>query len=664
MTIDAFVTQLEVGLNMRFTEEQRDFIKSLTEPGICFASPGTGKTASAVAGLLTTELFKTIPGDSIYALSFTNMATLELSVRHEAACKKIGVSQKVNFKTLHKLCTGILMDNYKLLGMDRLKTSSTFSIEMLAKAVLSICRERNIQMEPRRVRNVIRAIRTLNSSLTFEKTNVESKACFKDTGLTYEDFQVIRWELYNFNKQLETIQVDDILLYTLELLLSHPEVSEDFKKKCRVMLVDEAQDLSLLQLRIITLLTDCPVLIGDIKQQIYAFNGACQEIVGQFYKYFPTAWKKQFTRSFRCKDEIADFATTLILPNHVGGEDFTGIGKGGKVTIDTSIDYSVLCRKINDEYLENKRNFPKGVLFLFRNNYSAIPLAEEFFKLKTPFRVNRYTPVTAMPVMKDLCEIVELAQSPNSLEDLAALEKLIPEFRGYDSLAETPFYRYMKKKHCGIFDLNYQFTDAYNGEMVMGMLLEVHDMCNRNAPASDIFNKIYPLYYQYWLEPREKFMEYDAKYYLNLANYSVKGKNYRQFRTDELEKSRFIEDCNNRRIGVRCYTFHAAKGLEDDIVYLIDCDQKVVPNQNKLSEMVKKGCNMDVAREIRNERSLVYVAATRAKEELHIYYNDQLSSLFTPNNDYLSYDMLYETFKPNYEDVEVFQQFYSKEVAV
>ena len=136
------------------------------------------------------------------------------------------------------------------------------------------------------------------------------------------------------------------MLYTLELLLKHPEVSRKFKDQCRVMLVDEAQDLSLLQLRIISLLTDCPVLIGDIKQQIYAFNGACQEIVGQFYKYFPGAWRKYFSRSFRCKNEIANYATKLILPNHVGGEDFTGTGDGGVVTVGTGIEIGrASCRE-------------------------------------------------------------------------------------------------------------------------------------------------------------------------------------------------------------------------------------------------------------------------------------------------------------------------------
>lgn len=657
MDIGNFLVAMEVRLKKRYTDEQRDFIMNLDKPGICFASPGTGKTASAVAGLLLTELFKQIPGDQIYALSFTNAATLELSIRHKEACKQLGISQNVNFKTLHAMCTNILKDNHKLLGMDNLKISSSFSIESLERIIMAACQERNIEVDPRNIRNIVKAARTLNSSLTFERSNVESKMCFKETRLKFDDFTYIRKLLYNYNKLAERVQVDDIMLYTLELLLTHPEVSENFKKQCRVMLVDEAQDLSLLQLRIISLLTDCPVLIGDIKQQIYAFNGACQEIVGQFYKYFPNAWRKYFSKSFRCKNEIANYATKLILPNRVGGEDFTGIGDGGIVTVDSGIDYDTICKDISDKFLMNKRNFEKGILFLFRNNASVLPVSEAFFKWKCPFRVNNYTPVQSMPVIRDLCDIVNLAINPTVLENLAVLPKLLPEFRQYGNYTETPIYRIMVKKRCSLFDVNYKFKNEFNGEHVMSLLLELHDMSLNGALASELFNKIYPTYYQNWLMDREKYLEYDAKYYLRLANPIVTGKTYPALIKNEIEKMQFIEECNTRRIGVRCYTFHSAKGLEDDIVYMIDCDADIVPNAAKIDRMVKHDCLLDVAREIRNERSLVYVAATRAKEELHVYYNGELSHLLGETNPYLKYDMLYENYKVDYRDVEIFQEF-------
>lgn len=662
MSIEAFTSMLEVRLDRVFTEEQTKFIQSLDKPGICFASPGTGKTASAVAGLLLTELYKGIPGDNIYALSFTNMATLELSVRHEEACKLLGVSQRVHFKTLHAMCSKILRDHYQSIGMWKYETIKEWDMESMAKTIYDSARSMNIDLDAHKARTVVRAVRALNSSLTFARENVTTKASFIDTGLSYDDFQYLRKLMYEYDKQVGTVESNNIMIYTLELLLEHPEISEEFKKDCKVLLVDEAQDLSLLQLRILSLLTDNLILIGDIKQQIYAFNGACQEIVTQYKRYFPQAWTLEFTKSFRCKNEIVNYATKLILPNKVGGENFIGTGDGGIVTIEKGIDYKTICEKINDDFLSNRRNFTKGILFLFRNNLSSIPIAEEFYKLGTPFRINHYKPVSQITVMRELCAIADLAENPRGTEYLYALKYLIPELRVYNNIQESPIFKIMKSKRCDLFDVDYKYRDTYCAENVMHMLMEVNEMLLHGDSAAAVFNKIYPLLYEYWFKTRERFMEYDASYYLNLAAYVVRGKSYRQFRQDELKKSEMIKDCNERRIGIRCFTFHSAKGLEDDIVYMVDCDQGVIPNKSKMKSMTDRHCFMDAAREVRNERSLVYVAATRAKTELHIHYNEELSSIMTSVNEYSNLDFIYENYKQSYSDVEVFQDFYRREV--
>lgn len=662
MSIEAFTSMLEVRLDRVFTEEQTKFIQSLDRPGICFASPGTGKTASAVAGLLLTELYKGIPGDNIYALSFTNMATLELSVRHEEACKLLGVSQRVHFKTLHAMCSKILRDHYTSIGMWKYETIKEWDMESMAKTIYDSARSMNIDLDAHKARTVVRAVRALNSSLTFARENVTTKASFIDTGLSYDDFQYLRKLMYEYDKQVGTVESNNIMIYTLELLLEHPEISEEFKKDCKVLLVDEAQDLSLLQLRILSLLTDNLILIGDIKQQIYAFNGACQEIVTQYKRYFPQAWTLEFTKSFRCKNEIVNYATKLILPNKVGGENFIGTGDGGIVTIEKGIDYKTICEKINDDFLSNRRNFTKGILFLFRNNLSSIPIAEEFYKLGTPFRINHYKPVSQITVMRELCAIADLAENPRGTEYLYALKYLIPELRVYNNIQESPIFKIMKSKRCDLFDVDYKYRDTYCAENVMHMLMEVNEMLLHGDSAAAVFNKIYPLLYEYWFKTRERFMEYDANYYLNLAAYVVRGKSYRQFRQDELKKSEMIKDCNERRIGVRCFTFHSAKGLEDDIVYMVDCDQGIIPNKSKMKSMTDRHCLMDAAREVRNERSLVYVAATRAKTELHIHYNEELSSIMTSVNEYSNLDFIYENYKQSYSDVEVFQDFYRREV--
>ena len=660
VTVEAFMTLLSSRLKMDYTEEQLALMKDFTKSKICFADPGTGKTATATAGLLVTELYRSIPGENIYALSFTKMATMELAVRHKKACDKLGIPQYVNFQTLHSLCTTILYENYRLLGLESFKTSSTFSIESIAKLIQDSAAEKGIKLSPYKVRPVIRAVRSLNSSLIFDRDNVESKMCFKETGLSFEDFTTLRKILYDYNKLVEIIQVDDILLYTLELLTTHPEVSEQFKKKCKVMLVDEAQDLSLLQLRLISLLADKAVLIGDLKQQIYAFNGACQEIVEQFFKFYPDATSLKLTQSFRCKNEIANYATGLIIHNGIGGEDFKGTGEGGSISVDADIDLSALCDNIEKDFHNNNNTFPDSILFLFRNNFSAIPVAEELYKRRIPFRVNNYVGANNIPVIKEMCQVVELANNPTTYSNATALRYLIPEFKGYRSTDDIPIVKIAKKQGCSIFDVNYSFQNEYVGNSAMELLLSIQEALNSGTKLKDIFNMLWPLYYERYLKDREPYLEYKPDYYINLVQSLVREKTYQQFGKDELAKVEFIKNNEDRRFGVRCYTCHAAKGLEADIVHFIDADEGILPNESKLKDMLKKGCEMDAAREIRNERSLVYVSATRAKREFHIHFNARagLAPILTGVNTYKELDRLYKVSHVVYDDVKSFTEFY------
>lgn len=663
ITVDSFLTLLSSQLKVDYTEEQRELAKDFTKSKICFADPGTGKTMTSVAGLLTAELYHKIPGENIYALSFTKMATSELEVRHKRACEKIGVKQHVNFQTLHSLCVSVLQENYRLLGMDELKTSGPIPIEVCGKMLKGTAEEFGITLNPYKVRPLVNAIRALNNSLIFDKDNVESKMVFKEVGLSFEDFTRLRKVMYDYNKMFEVIPVDDILLYTLELMTRFPEVSEKFKEKCKVMLVDEAQDLSLLQLRLISLMTNNAVLIGDIKQQIYAFNGACQEIVPRFMQFYPDAEMLTLSQSFRCKNEIADYATCLILPNNMGGEDYKGTGEGGAVYVEPDIDLVTLCDNIREDFVKNNNTFPDSILFLFRNNYSAIPIAEELYKRRVPFRVNKYRSANEIPVIKELCQIIELCRSPMTFSNAKALEYLSPEFRGYRKIEDMPIVKIAQTQGCSILDVEYSFKNDYLGNKVMSTLMEIEEDLHKGVMLKDIFNKLWPLLYENYLKDREPYMEYKAEYYTGLVAPLVREKTYTKFIQDEIAKVKFIQENEDRRLGVRCYTCHAAKGLEADIVHFLDADEGILPNARKLNNMKKKGCELEIAREVRNERSLIYVSVTRAKREFHLHFNmrNGISSLFTTANLYSTYDKLYQTLGTVYEDVEGFTEFYSKE---
>jgi superfamily I DNA/RNA helicase len=657
--IESYISLLSVRLGKTYTDEQRAMIKNFNKSFISFASPGTGKTSTAVAGLLTAELYYQIKGQNIYALSFTRLATGEMEVRHKEACEKIKVKQTINFSTLHSLCTSILEENYRLLGMDSLKSTANIPMETMAGLVEDVAGDFNIKLSPYKIRPLIRCVRSLNSALVFDRKHVESKMSFKETGLDYEDFSRIRYALYAYNKCTERIQVSDILLYTLELLTRHPEVGTNFRTKCHLMLIDEAQDLSLLQLRIISLLAPKAILIGDVKQRIYIFNGACPEVKEHYKLFYPDALELCLTRSFRCKNEIANYATSLIIPNREGGEDFTGTGDGGVVEIDNHFNVASLCDTIMEGFVANRNTFPKSILFLFRNNYSSIPIIDELYKRKVPVRCNKYNGAHTIPVISELCEIMSMANNPSTLSTMSALPYLIPEFRGYKSYKDIPLCRIAEKEGCSVLEVNYHFKNEELGTKAMQLIVQLREMILRAAPLSDLINTVWPHFYRVYLFEKEHIMENDSKYYLNLVNGIVRTKTYSQFVQDEVKKIEYLKDNEERRVGVRCYTSHASKGLEADIVHFIDADEGIIPSKKQLDDMIKRGCNYDAAMEIRNERSLVYVAVTRAKEELYIHYNPGagLSSLFTSKNNYEYLDELYTARTTEFEDVAEFNRF-------
>ena len=651
---EAFLSMLEARLDKVYTDEQKMLIMNMDKPTICFASPGTGKTTTAICGLLFTELYKHINGSNIYALSFTNPATAELAVRHKKACDALGLkTQTVTFKTLHSLCTQLLNENYHLLNMSSIDTSGSIPMSRAAELIVNMSQEHGEPITHQMAKSVVRACRSLNSALIFDEDHVKAKKCFKDTKLSYDLFTKLRKDLFTYAMVTEVIPVDNIILYALRLLTEHPEVSVEMKKKCKVMLVDEAQDLSLLHLRVISLMTECPILIGDMKQQIYAFNGACQEIVEQFYKSFPDSTTLELNQSFRCKNEIIDYANKIIRHNGLSGERVRGTGDGGSVQLINDLSLEDLASEFaKDYFVTNNRMFSRDTMFLFRNNASVVPIAEALYQNKVPFRVTKYQSAAELPVIKEMVDILNLCRNPFNYNYVGALSYLIPELRAFKTLPD------LKSSSGSVFEVNYIFKDMATGGKVMMLLSDISEDIKRGATMQEIMNKLWGVYYQYWLKPREWMLENDVKYYTRIVAPLLRNKTFDKFVADESAKKNFINECEQKQEGIRCYTMHASKGLEADDVYIIDADEGLIPNLGKLEDLVKANCNMDAAREVRNERSLCYVAITRAKENVRIVFNgDMPASIILGENPFESLDEIYKTYHLSSDDITAFADF-------
>lgn len=659
MTPEAFITQLSVQLGVRYTAEQVEMIKNMDKSMFVYADPGTGKTSTVTAGLVFAELYKQIPGDKICAVSFTNDATAELANRHKHVCRKLKINENVNFKTLHKICTAILKENYKLLGMAQLKICSDYNYDTLQRVMTSSARELGVCIQDNQVRNISKALQSANSSLTFSKSALESRMYFKEAHVSYEDFMIVRKLMYEYNSLSETIQVSDIMLYTLQLLTQHPEVAEEFKKNCQLLVVDESQDMSLLQLRLISLLADNVVFVGDMKQQIYGFNGACQEVGHYFKVFYPEAKILSLTQSFRCDNAIADYAKPIVLPNGVGGEDFKGTGPGGTVECIPDLDINKIVSRISKDMQEHKGQIVTQIMILYRNNYTSVPVIDALYRAGIPVRCTKHVEAFKMPVIGEMLELVEIARTPSDTNKMPALRYIIPEFVRYGKAGVNPIMKIALQTGMSLFDITYKFQDEYTGSVAMELLLDVREMLLQGEPLSDILNKIWPTYNNLWLRNREWMLDFPATYYTKLVNPLIEGRTYDQFLNAEIDKSKKIMEANKNLVGVRCSTFHSAKGLEADVVYLMDVDANTVPNVKQIEKMVKAGCLIDVARNVNNERSLLFVACTRARHELYISYDSSVgpSTLITEPETYANYDLLYANNRQTYDDVEIFNKF-------
>lgn len=649
------LTAISARLGKVLTDEQMEFAANFVDPTVSFSNPGTGKSYATVVGLIYAQTYKGIRGAKINAMSFTREATAELAARYTKACKELKIMPTVKFATFHSLCLRIIKEE-----MPGMTPTSEVKLEEDLPAIEAYLEKVGYPAKDRNYsKKVLAAIDKLNSSLAFDNLNVERSSVFKVLDLPIDVFQDLRVEWFIYQKGKRKIPQGDLPLFALYCLCNNPELQKKYKEEFRIMVVDEFQDMSLLNLKVLSLIASNLVAIGDMKQQIYAFNGASQQIVDEYLKVYPNAKQVPLTQSFRCKDNISIYATSVVRRNFPDVERFKGISEGGNIIVESSkkVDLVELVQKFGKEQ-ESRETEGRESMVLFRNNVSAIPLAEELFRQRVNFRMPKFVPIYNMPIFRDLCTLAEAARNPYSVDKVINAFKLFPEFKYVDN---NPIVQEMIKTGRGLFQItkNYEFTQD-SSEYLMARLVQVRDALIKNDTAAHIFNILLPVYSkfvinnQWWRFPREK------EYYFDLVRGIVESKSYEQMFNDELAKVKFIKESEYGSTGVRCYTVHSAKGLEADDVYLLDADEGVFPNDSEIGKLCDLECEYEAARDIRNERNLLYVAVTRAKENVFIFYNSSVTPLLSEplDNKYNTFDVVYRTSEKNYDDVRAFEQLY------
>ena len=192
----------------------------------------------------------------------------------------------------------------------------------------------------------------------------------------------------------------------------------------------------------------------------------------------------------------------------------------------------------------------------------------------------------------------------------------------------------------------------------MSCIIAAKEAIENGESAGRVLNKVYPGYRTWIIRDRLWMFDNEPAFYFDLVGNILSLKTIDKVIYDE-ERKLALNDSNiSSGVGIRCYTLHSAKGLEADDVYILDANEGLFPNIKVLEDKTNADCILDAAKDIRNERNLLFVGCTRAKRKLTITYSNELTSLLTKGkNKYKMYDDEYKESSRDVKDSNV-ERFY------
>ena len=565
------------------------------------AGPGSGKTF-----VITHRIKYLIEGlginpAHILVVTFSRAAAKEMKDRFEKLCSK----SLVTFGTFHSVFFNLLKTAYgfssEQIASDELRY--TLIKELIKRNAIE---NEDINTLAGNLLNEIALVKQDNISIKNYYSNSISSDTFKKIYIDYESELEARGKL----------DFEDMLSLTYELLSERNDILKAVQNRYRYILVDEFQDINFLQYNIIKLMAGEKqniTVVGDDDQSIYRFRGARPEIMLGFERDFRNVKKVFLDINFRSSTQIVNASTKLIsfnskrFPKNFKAKN----GDGAPVSLiefkNPFLEVNSIIKDIKD-YIKSGQDI-NSIAVLYRTNLSPRLLIERLMRNNIPFTIRDAIPnLFDHWVAKDIISYIKLAINMGDKSDLLRISNKPNRYISRDSLSssraniETLFDYYDDKSYMikRIVELREHLRTIKNLKPatalryirnVVGYDEYIEEYCDMNGVESDDCYSILGD------------LENSAAEYNNFNDWFVHMDEYK----DELIEARKKSNENDK--GVRLMTFHSSKGLEFDIVYIIDVNEGSVP--------YKKAKGVD---EIEEERRMFYVAMTRARKKLFICY--------------------------------------------
>ena len=591
-----------------FNKEQRIAVDHVDGPCIVLAGPGSGKTT--VITHRTKKLIEEegVNPSGILVITFTKAAALEMQSRFVSIMN--GNKLPVSFGTFHAVYFRILKYAYHYSAENIIREEKKYEIlrEIIQKMELDISDENEF------ISNILNEISAVKGEM-MDLEHYYSKNCgeeiFKKIFHSYND-HLLRANLIDF---------DDMLIMCHELLSQRRDILKLWQDKYQYILIDEFQDINRVQYEVIRLLAQPEnnlFIVGDDDQSIYRFRGARPEIMLNFEKDYPGAKRVILDMNYRSTGEIVRAAGKVIKNNkkRFDKDIRTVHGEGSKPEIlqfkNVYEESRYIMDKINN-YIE--RGYRYGdIAVLYRTNTNPRHLVERMMEFQMPFRIKDIIPnIYEHFIAKDILAYIHASRDFKNRGKMKRSDilRIINKPKRYISR------EVFRKSEVDMEEVKRFYQDKgyvleriskfeYDLAMIRNMnpFAAIHYM--KNAVGYDTYIEEYAQYRR--MKPEELYDIMDE-----LAESAKPYKNYDEWFEhiaaygEELKKQ--AKERMEKKDGVELATMHSSKGLEYRAVFIMDANESITPHKRAL-----------LPEDIEEERRLFYVAMTRAREELHIYY--------------------------------------------
>ena len=595
---------------------------SCTEgPLLILAGAGSGKTRVLTHRIAYLIEEKGINPWNILAITFTNKAAGEMRERVDDI---VGFgSESIWVSTFHSTCVRILRRHIDRLGYDN--NFTIYDSDDQKTLMKDVCKLLQIDTKTYRERTILSAISSAKDEMvTPEEYELNAYGDFskKKIAEAYKEYE----------RQLKAnnaLDFDDLLVKTVQLFQTQPEILEYYQDRFRYIMVDEYQDTNTVQFKLISLLAAkyknlC--VVGDDDQSIYKFRGANIQNILSFEKEFEHTKVIKLEQNYRSTSTILD-AANAVIKNNVGRKAkslWTENGEGEKIQFrqfDTAYDEAEYIVGDIRERVDNGKAAYCDHAVLYRTNAQSRLFEEKMITANIPYKIVGGVNFYARKEIKDL--LAYLKTIDNGKDDLAVRRIINVPKRGIGLTTVNRITEAAQQRGISFYEA------LCSADLVPGLgrsisklesfaaMIEYFRKEAEHLSITELMEEI--LTETGYVEELKAEGEEEAEARLqNIDEFLNKIAAYEESCEEELPTlSGFLEEValvadidslDEESDYVVLMTLHSAKGLEFPYVYLAGMEDGIFPSYMTITA--------DDPTEIEEERRLCYVGITRAKKEL------------------------------------------------